>query len=356
VGGTSGTSTGGTGTGGSSGSTSGGSTTGGSTSGGAGGAGASTGGASGAATGGAMSGAGGKGGTGGSAAGMGGTMAGAGMGGKGGTGGTMAGAGMGGTMAGAGMGGSGGTGGTAGMPGGVLAHRYSFTETGMTATDSVGTAHGTIVGGSQANGVVTLAGGTTDQYVQLPPNVLTGLTTTTFEVWSSWTGGTQNWQRIFDFGLSDAGAGMQGGTNTTSPYIFLTPRADATNNANNPNCINTTAARPRAAITTAGPVSETCAFGTAAFPTGTLTHIAVTVDGSAMTLYIGGTAVGGPVGLGVGISAIAGYDNNWLGRSQFSNDAEYGGTISEFRIYASARTAAQITASAAAGPDSVPTQ
>ena len=351
TGGTSGTSTGGTGAGGS---MSGGSTTGGSsgsTSGGSGGAGASTGGASGAATGGAMSGAG-QGGTGGTVAGagMGGTTAGAGMGGKGGT---MAGAGMGGTMAGAGIGGAGaGGGGTVGTPG-ILAHRFSFTGTDSTATDSVGTAHGTITGGTQSGGVVTLMGGTSDQYVTLPANVLTGLTNATFEVWASWTGGTNNWQRIFDFGTSDGGPGLQGTTNTSSPYFFLTPRAQATSN---PNCTNTTASMPRVAITGGGPVTEDCAFGTAAFPMSALTHVAVVIDGTSMTLYIGGSAVGGPVTLNTPLSSIAGFENNWLGRSQFSSDTEYAGTISEFRIYNVSRSAAQITASSAAGPDTAPTQ
>jgi hypothetical protein len=321
--------------------------TGGSTTGGSSGAGGSTGGSmAGASTGGAMGGAGT--GTGGSAAGMGGTMAGAGMGGKGGS---MAGAGQGGTMAGAGMGGKGGTGGTTSS---VLVHRYSFSGTDTTAMDSVGTAHGTINGGTQGSGVVTLTGGTSDQYVQLPASVLDNLSTATFEAWATWTGGNNNWQRIWDFGTSDAGDGAQGATNTGSPYFFFTPRATTTSN---PNCTNATASMPRVAITGMGPMNEDCAFGTAAFPMSALTHVAVVIDATpTMTLYIGGNAVGGPVTLNYGIANVAGHTNNWLGRSQFSNDTEYAGTISEFRIYNSARSTAQISASATAGPDSVPTQ
>ena len=351
-----GTSTGGTTpTGGSSGSATGGSDTGGSATGGSSGTGGATGGSmAGASTGGAMGGAG-SGGTSGTTAGagMGGTTAGTGMGGagKGGTGGTMAGAGQGGTTGGAGMGGA-GKGGTGGMPASVLVHRYSFSRDDSTAMDSVGTAHGTIVGGSQAGGVVTLMGGSSDQYVQLPANILDGLTNATFEAWASWTGGTQNWQRVWDFGTSDAGDGAQGMNNTASPYFFFTPRATATSNAN---CTNSTASMPRVAITGMGPANEDCAFGTSAFPMGTLTHIAVVIDGT-MTLYIGGSAVGGPVTLNYGIANVAGHGNNWLGRSQFSADTEFAGTISEFRIYNTARSSSQIAASATAGPDSVPTQ
>jgi hypothetical protein len=281
-------------------------------------------------------------------AGMGGTMAGAGMGGTGGSA-----AGQGGTMAGAGMGGQGGTAGTGGTPGGILAHRYSFTGSGTMAMDSVGTAHGTIVGGTQSGGVVTLMGGTSDQYVQLPSNVLAGLTVATFEAWVTWTGGTSNWQRIFDFGNSDAGGGAQGSTNSASPYIFLTPRAQ---NTTNPNCTNATTGMPRVAITANGPTAEDCAFGTTAFPMSTMTHVAAVIDGSSVTLYIGGMPAGTPATQNTSLSAVAGYDNNWLGRSQFSNDTEYAGTISEFRIYNTARTASQITTSAGNGPDSAPTQ
>jgi hypothetical protein len=46
--------------------------------------------------------------------------------------------------------------------------------------------------------------------------------------------------------------------------------------------------------------------------------------------------------------------NNWLGRSQFAADPSFSGTYSEFRIYSSARSAAQIAASFASGPDALP--
>jgi len=53
------------------------------------------------------------------------------------------------------------------------------------------------------------------------------------------------------------------------------------------------------------------------------------------------------------LSAMAGQDlNNWLGRSQFSADAYWGGKYNEFRIYSGILTPAQVQASFAAGPDS----
>jgi hypothetical protein len=98
---------------------------------------------------------------------------------------------------------------------------------------------------------------------------------------------------------------------------------------------------------------ETCILNAPAFPTG-MAHVALTIDGSAMRLYIAGAPAGNatpPVALS-GISAT----HNWLGRSQYAQDPEFAGSIDEFRIYPTARSAAQIMASASAGPGSTPTQ
>jgi hypothetical protein len=43
--------------------------------------------------------------------------------------------------------------------------------------------------------------------------------------------------------------------------------------------------------------------------------------------------------------------NNWLGRSQYSSDADFGGTLYEFRVYNAALTAGQIALSYGDGPD-----
>jgi hypothetical protein len=98
---------------------------------------------------------------------------------------------------------------------------------------------------------------------------------------------------------------------------------------------------------------ETCILNAPAFPTG-MTHVALTIDASVMRLYIDGSPAGmatPPVGLG-GITKT----HNWLGRSQYAQDPEFEGSIDEFRIYPTARTAAQISASETAGPGTAPTQ
>jgi hypothetical protein len=110
---------------------------------------------------------------------------------------------------------------------------------------------------------------------------------------------------------------------------------------------------PLVSMTGAGPAMETCILNAPAFPSG-MAHVALTVDASSMRLYIAGASAGNampPVSLG-SITAT----HNWLGRSQYAQDPEFAGSIDEFRIYPTARTAAQIMASASAGPGSVPTQ
>ena len=46
--------------------------------------------------------------------------------------------------------------------------------------------------------------------------------------------------------------------------------------------------------------------------------------------------------------------NNWLGRSQWSQDPFYNGSINGFRIYDGALSPADVAASFARGPDAVP--
>ena len=243
--------------------------------------------------------------------------------------------------------GSAGAGGRGGMTS-VLRHRYSFDGSGTQAMDSVGTAHGTITGGMQASGRVTLSG--TDQYVTLPNTILNGLSAVTLEVWVTWTG-TTNWQRLFDFGENGEDTGEQGSfsANASSSYFFFTPRAGSSDTPGCTGAGNT----PLVSMTGSGPSMETCILNAPAFPSGAA-HVALTIDASVMRLFINGTPAGmatPPVSLN-GITA----SHNWLGRSQYAQDPEFQGSIDEFRIYPTARTAAQISASESAGPGSAPTQ
>src|SRR5580700_6354965 len=96
---------------------------------------------------------------------------------------------------------------------GSLTHRYSFTAD---ASDSVGTASGTLNGGATiVSGSLTLNG--VNGFVNLPPNLVSNYSAITIETWVT-DNGSGNWARIFDFGNNTGGAGAQG---TGTEYMFL---------------------------------------------------------------------------------------------------------------------------------------
>jgi len=219
----------------------------------------------------------------------------------------------------------------------ALVHRYSFDGSGTEARDTAGTAHGTIVNTTiTGTGSLLLSGTTSDQYVDLGSGLVSGLTDATFEVWTTWNGGNA-WQRILDFGSSTNGPGMQGNGET---YLFLTPRGGSG------------ASTLRATFTIAGTGGETVADGPAAVPTGAISHIAVVFDDTNDTLglYLNGVSVASATSFTGQLSTLID-ENVWLGRSNYSADPEYGGTLHEFRIYSAALNAAQLQTSFASGPD-----
>jgi hypothetical protein len=229
-----------------------------------------------------------------------------------------------------------------------LAHRYSFSGTGTAATDSKGTANGTIANATLTDtGSLTLTGGNTTSppHVNLPNGIISALTNATFEVWLTWNqSGTtsQNWHRIFDFGTTGTEdfAPNASPATTGTQYLFLTCRAGIS-----PLVL-------RGAFTTANAAGEVVVNASAELPRGTQQHVALVLDdqNNQMTLYLNGmpqTSLLNFTGQLSGISDV----NNWLGRSQFSADPELLGIYNEFRIYSVALTAAQIATSFDAGPD-----
>ena len=208
--------------------------------------------------------------------------------------------------------------GLANYPG--LAHRYSFTAG---PEDAVTGASGVFYGDAHVAGGALVLDGDGD-YAALPlAATIATLTDVTLEAWVSWSGG-DGWQRIFDIG-----------TDNTN-YMFLTPLGSS--------------GGPRFAIQLPG-TGEEILDGTVAFPTGVLTHVAVTLgaDGHAR-LYINGALDNEADGfefrpMDLGVVTIA-----YLGKS-FYPDPYLNGSIAEFRVYRTVLTAAQLAAHTAAGPD-----
>ena len=220
--------------------------------------------------------------------------------------------------------------------GAALVHRYNFSGTGTKVTDSVGTAHGTVMNAQLSGaGTLVLAGGTSDQYVDLPDHIFSTLTSATLELWVTWTGGNNN-QRILDFGSSVQSGGKYQAVTT----VIISPNSapDAT-------------ARLRTSYSADVSASSTFVDATSTLATGSPQQVVAVFDGQTHTLsmYLNGALQGQTTGLGA--LSLIDDSNNWLGKSQYSDDPGFAGTYHEFRIYNAPLTAAQVQAVYAAGQE-----
>jgi hypothetical protein len=218
----------------------------------------------------------------------------------------------------------------------ALVHRYMFDGTGTVATDSIGSANGTIMNATlTGTGSLVLAGGTTDQFVDLPNGIIKSLTNATFEVWLTWAGGG-NWQRIFDFGNPDTN--VEGAQSAGSSTLHMTPLADGLH------VLRFAFKRSDQTI-----AQETDLEATMPLASGVVVHVAGVIDDTNNMIYLyRDGAVQGSKAFTDSLSVLTDI-NNWLGRSQYAGDPELGATLHEFRIYNAALSAAQIQASFAAG-------
>lgn len=198
----------------------------------------------------------------------------------------------------------------------------SFDEgTGTTAADSSGNGwNATLVNGATwttgvAGSAINLAAASS-QYVSLPTGVVNPLAACTIATWVEPTS-ISNWMRIFDFGSS------------TSDYMFLTP-----SNGNNSTL--------RFAINTGS--GEQQINSTATLTPNTWTHLAVTLSGGVGILYVNGTEVGRNSSMTLNPAALGATTHNYIGRSQFSADPYFNGSVDDFRIYSVALTAAEVAA------------
>lgn len=227
---------------------------------------------------------------------------------------------------------------------GSLTHRYSFND--GTANDSVGNVNGALVNGATVSGGQlvfdpgtnngTNANAATGQYLTLPSNILK-TRAFTVETWVTWRGGS-DWQRILDFGSQTVHTdGSTGGTQ----FIILTPGNGVGNLLGQ--------------VTISGtPATTDFAAASTTLSLNTEHEVAFTHDPDANTeaLYIDGTEVA--IASARGNPATATYSNFWIGRSQFSTDPFFNGTIDELRTYDTALSPSNITSDFTAGPNAAP--
>ncbi len=183
------------------------------------------------------------------------------------------------------------------------------------ADDSIGSNHGTTVGGpSYTTGKIGQAinlDGAND-YVILPAGVV-DLDDITISTWVNWDGGGQ-WQRIFDFGTG------------TTYYMFLSPRSGGDT--------------LRFVISTTSYSSEQ-RLETTQLATGQWVHVAVTLDGNVGRLYVGGVQRDTSSSITINPSDFN-PTINYIGDSQWSPDPLFNGRVDDFRIYNYALSAADI--------------
>ncbi len=243
-------------------------------------------------------------------------------------------------------------------------HRYGFNNPATADAsdaiieDSVGGAHGVVLGdGSSLSGTqLHLDGGSSDfaAYVDLPNELISPLTSVTFEGWAT-TEGVQTWSRIFDFGSNDPGGDDgeiegpgddNGGGTEGLDYIFL-----SAHRGNDPNTARVEirdedpagggATTIDANIQTELPSEQHFVVSYEADPAG----------GGTIRYYRDGRlAAEGTTQIDLeDINDV----NNWLGRSNWTNDANFEGSYDEFRIYDYALTEGQAVGNFLLGPDTL---
>jgi len=205
---------------------------------------------------------------------------------------------------------------------------YKFDETsGATVNDSSGNGrNGTMTGGytrvmGKFGNAINLDG--SSGYAVLPTGLVQTLGDFSITAWVK-LDANDGWNRLFDFGTG------------TAVNMFLTPSANG--------------GPIRYAITTSGSGGEQQITGSAALPTGSWQHVAVTLSGTTGTLYVNGIQVGLNTGMSLKPSSLGSTTQNWIGRSQYS-DPYLDGTIDDFRIYGWGLTATEVAAMAADRPD-----
>ncbi|MEN6425574.1 MAG: LamG-like jellyroll fold domain-containing protein [Phycisphaerales bacterium] len=200
--------------------------------------------------------------------------------------------------------------------GGLVAHwKLDETSGAMAGDSSDNKCNGMVSGGAvwqpaggKVGGALQLDG--VDDYVQLPiGSLISSLTDSTFAMWVNWSGVGGAWQRVFDFG---------GGTDT---YMFVTPFSGDTG------CLRFT-------ITNSGAANEDQTSASQSLPTG-WHHVAVTIDGANKTdvLYLDGRVVATKTAARYRPSSLGNTTQNWLGKSQFTWDPYFNGSLDDVRVY-----------------------
>ncbi|MET0391458.1 MAG: LamG-like jellyroll fold domain-containing protein [Polyangiales bacterium] len=212
-------------------------------------------------------------------------------------------------------------------------HRYDFAGTGDVATDLIGGADGRLRDGARFEGGGVVLDGA-DDYVELPPGLLSNLTDVTLLIWLRWDGG-QCWQRVFDIGHRRQDP--RDGSVLVAPALYLTLRSC-------PEDVPTLGY-----FASPGQVQHVRASEPARV--GEQAQLGFRYDARTRQLaLIADGAVTAERPLTLQLEAV-GNASAWLGRSLFPDDPALDGRLEELRIYDRALDARELQRVFEAGPD-----
>ncbi len=231
-----------------------------------------------------------------------------------------------------------------------IAHRYSFDGN---ASDAIGTADGTLINNTglsaYIDGQLTLGNdgsqysdGTNGDYVDLPNGTISANGgQASFEFWLTWKDDNRKtWQEFMSFGTSRDGEDTSNNA-TNSTYLMLTPRSGDTT-------------RLRAGYRYGPTANEQVLDHSSSMPRYRQVHVVFVWDEQRgrTALYVDGQLSDeGQPNFSIATDLID--NNNWLGRSQWS-DPLFVGSFNEVRIYNHALSTADVKATFDAGINNTP--
>lgn len=190
-------------------------------------------------------------------------------------------------------------------------------------------------------------------FFDLPNNIVSSKTDLTVEIWAT-IHGTRDWQRLFDFGRVNVNADGNGEIGNTNNSPSGTSSRDnlmlAIQRGNSLGQQRLTAKLNNGA--------ELFSDNSVTLATGVPYHFVVTfkngvganaATGGRLSWYLDGVFIG-QVDTNFRLNQLVDL-NNWLGRSQYTNDGNSNISYDEFRLYSTALSQQDILASKNAGPD-----
>jgi hypothetical protein len=214
-----------------------------------------------------------------------------------------------------------------------LAHRYSFNADNINTNepavvwDSVGMAHGTLMGNAVITNNALQLNGANGGYVNLPGGLVSGCGAATIEFWATF-GANMAWARVFDFGNISGASGNQ--------LLYFTPH-------NNTSAQQLTVGTNIVANLITGGALDNQSVCVACIVDPANNYLAIYTNGVLETAQT------------VTLPPLAGVSTAWsfIGRSLFSAHPYLNASIDEFRIYDGRLTPEEIANDYESGPNTL---